>query len=73
MARGNMPLRTRDNRKRLANPSREGQPALYLRAQLLAFASGGRRNDIGEQMRNIARRMTPEEIDAASRFYSDRP
>ena len=67
-----MPLRTRDNRKRLANPSREGQPAFYLRAQLLAFASGGRRNDIGEQMRNIARRMT-EEIDATSRLYPEHP
>jgi cytochrome c553 len=51
----------------------EGQPAVYLRAQLLAFASGGRRNDIGEQMRNIARQMTPEEIDAASRFYAEHP
>ncbi len=50
-----------------------GQPAVYLRAQLEAFASGTRRNDIGEQMRNVARRMTPEEIDAASRFYADRP
>src|SRR5580704_1541265 len=50
-----------------------GQPAVYLRTQLEAFASGVRRNDIGEQMRNIARRMTPEEIDAASRFYADRP
>ena len=51
----------------------EGQPAAYLRAQLKAFASGARRNDISEQMRNVARRMTPEEIDAASRFYADRP
>ena len=51
----------------------EGQPAVYLRTQLLAFASGARRNDIGEQMRNVARGMTPEEITAASRFYADRP
>ena len=51
----------------------DGQPAVYLRAQLEAFSSGARRNDIGEQMRNVARRMTPEEIDAASRFYADRP
>lgn len=50
-----------------------GQPEVYLRAQLLAFASGARRNDIGEQMRNIARQMIPAEIDAASRFYADRP
>jgi cytochrome c553 len=50
-----------------------GQPAVYLRAQLVAFASGARRNDIGEQMRNIARRMTPKEIEAASEFYAGRP
>ena len=46
----------------------EGQPLAYLRTQLRAFAIGERHNDIGEQMRNIARAMTPEEIDAASRF-----
>jgi cytochrome c553 len=49
----------------------EGQPVSYLRVQLEAFASGIRRNDIGEQMRNVARGMTPQEIDAASRFYAD--
>ena len=51
----------------------EGQPAAYLRAQLQAFASGARRNDIGEQMRNVARGMTSDEIDAASRYYAGRP
>src|SRR5271169_795756 len=51
----------------------EGQPAIYLRTQLGAFATGARHNDIGEQMRNVARRMTPEEINAASRFYADGP
>jgi len=50
-----------------------GQPSDYLHAQLKAFSSGARRNDIGEQMRNVARAMTAEEIDAASRFYADRP
>jgi cytochrome c553 len=50
-----------------------GQPAVYLRSQLAAFSSGARHNDIGEQMRNVARRMTTAEIDAASRFYADRP
>ena len=50
-----------------------GQPAVYLRAQLEAFSSGARHNDISEQMRNIARRMTAAEIDAASQFYADRP
>jgi cytochrome c553 len=50
----------------------EGQPAAYIRAQLEAFASGARRNDISEQMRNVARRMKPEEIDAAARYYASR-
>jgi cytochrome c553 len=50
-----------------------GQPAAYLHAQLVAFATGMRRNDIGEQMRNAARRMTPDEIDAASRYYAEHP
>jgi cytochrome c553 len=49
-----------------------GQPTVYLRAQLDVFASGARRNDIGEQMRNVARRMTTAEIDAASEYYAER-
>ena len=51
----------------------EGQPAVYLRAQLEAFSTGARHNDIGEQMRNIARGMTAAEIGAASEFYAGRP
>ena len=54
-------------------PWLEGQPVTYLRAQLDAFASGARSNDISEQMRNVARGMTVQEIDAASRFYAGRP
>jgi len=51
----------------------EGQPVAYLRAQLEEFASGRRHNDIDEQMRNVAREMTPQEIDAASRYYAEHP
>jgi cytochrome c553 len=51
----------------------EGQPVAYLRAQLEAFASGARHNDIDEAMRNVARAMTPQEIDAASRYYAEHP
>jgi cytochrome c553 len=50
-----------------------GQPVVYLHTQLAAFASGARHNDIGEQMRNVARGMTPDEIAAGSRYYADRP
>jgi cytochrome c553 len=50
-----------------------GQSAVYIKAQLQAFASGTRHNDISQQMRNVARQMTPEEIDAAARYYEVQP
>ena len=50
-----------------------GQSAVYIKAQLQAFASGTRHNDISQQMRNIARHMTPEEIDAVAAYYEAQP
>jgi cytochrome c553 len=50
-----------------------GQSAVYIKAQLQAFASGARRNDISQQMRNIARQMTPQEIDQAAHYYAAQP
>lgn len=50
-----------------------GQSAVYIKAQLEAFASGARRNDISEQMRNIARQMTAEEINQAASYYEAQP
>ncbi len=50
-----------------------GQSAVYIKAQLKAFASDKRRNDISEQMRNVARRMTDEEIDEVARYYEAQP
>jgi cytochrome c553 len=50
-----------------------GQSAVYIKAQLSAFASGGRRNDISQQMRNIARQMTAEEIDQVAHYYEAQP
>jgi cytochrome c553 len=50
-----------------------GQSAVYIKAQLRAFASGARRNDISQQMRNIARNMTAEEIDQVARYYEAQP
>jgi cytochrome c553 len=58
---------------KVGSPWLAGEPAVYIRAQLQAFASGNRHNDISEQMRNIARQMTPEEIEAAARYYSNQP
>lgn len=54
-------------------PRLEGEPAAYIRAQLQLFAAGDRHNDISEQMRNVARQMTPAEIEAAARYYSGQP
>lgn len=55
-------------------PWLEGEPAIYIRAQLQAFASGDRHNDTSEQMRNVARQMTAGEIEAAAQYYaSQRP
>ena len=58
---------------KLGTPWLEGQSAVYIKAQLQAFATGARRNDISEQMRNIARQMTATEIDEAARYYASRP
>ena len=51
----------------------EGQPAAYLSTQLANFANGTRHNDIEAQMRNIARQMTQEEMDAAAAYYASTP
>ena len=50
-----------------------GQSAVYIKAQLEAFAKGARHNDISEQMRNIARQMTPDEIEAVAKYYEAQP
>ena len=55
------------------SPWLEGQSAVYMKSQLEAFASAERRNDISEQMRNIARQMTPAEINEAAEYYASQP
>ncbi len=62
---------TLDNK--MGSPWLEGEPIAYLRAQLLALKTGVRHNDIGGQMRNIARQMTSTEIDEAARYYAKQP
>lgn len=52
------------------SPWLDGLPAAYTKAQMQAFANGTRNNDINEQMRNVARNMTPDEIDAAAEYYA---
>lgn len=53
------------------SPILQGLPATYLRMQLRAFSDGTRHNDINGQMRNVARNMTADEIDAAAGYYSE--
>ena len=55
------------------SPWLEGQSEAYIKQQLQAFASGRRTNDINQQMRNIARSMTPQEIDEAAGYYASQP
>lgn len=56
-----------------AAPPLHGQQRAYLEVQLQALASGRRHNDINEQMRAIARRLTAEEISALAQYYSSAP
>jgi cytochrome c553 len=55
---------------KVGSPWLEGQSDVYMRDQLRAFATGQRRNDISQQMRNIARAMTAQEIDEAAAYYA---
>jgi len=47
-----------------------GQPEAYVEAQLFAFSRGDRTNDTSQQMRNIARQMSKEEIAETARYYA---
>jgi cytochrome c553 len=56
-----------------AAPWLGGQSSVYLAAQMQHFASSERHNDINEQMRNVARHLTPEEIDGLAKYYAAQP
>jgi hypothetical protein len=43
------------------------------RRPIQAFAAGQRRNDIIQQMRNIARAIIPQEIEEAAAYYASQP
>ena len=55
---------------KLGAPALQRQHASYIEEQLKAFAQGQRKNDIFEQMRIIARQLTPSEIHAVAVFYA---
>jgi cytochrome c553 len=54
---------------KLGAPALQGQQAPYIERQLGEFAQGIRQNDIFEQMRAIAKQLTPEEMHALAIFY----
>lgn len=50
-------------------PALEGQSAEYLLQQMQLFASGERANDLHGRMRDIARQLTPQEMEELARYY----
>jgi cytochrome c553 len=54
----------------IASPWLDGAPKEYLRSQLIAFSRGERTNDINGQMRAMAQRLTPVEIERAAAYYA---
>lgn len=54
-------------------PSLHGQKGAYLKAQLEAFATGTRHNDINEQMREVARALSASERDSLADWYQQQP
>jgi cytochrome c553 len=54
---------------KLGAPALQRQHAAYIERQLGAFAQGMRENDINEQMRTIARQLTPAEMHAIAIYY----
>ena len=54
---------------KLGAPALQGQHAAYIERQLGEFAQGTRQNDIFDQMRAIAKQLTPEEMHALGAYY----
>lgn len=49
-------------------PALAGQHATYIAAQLKLYASGERRSDMNQMMRNVAANMSDDEIEAVSQY-----
>ena len=52
-------------------PPLHGQKQAYLKAQLDAFSTGTRRNDINQQMREVARALSASEREAVVAWYGE--
>jgi cytochrome c553 len=55
--------------KKIGAPPLKDQQTAYIERQLASFAQGIRGNDIGEQMRVIAKQLTPSEMHTLATFY----
>ena len=53
----------------IETPSITGQDREYMAAQMDAYASGARRNDVYGRMREISRSLTPEERQQLARYF----
>ena len=53
----------------IETPTLSGQRQQYLSAQLRAYRSGQRRNDVYRRMRDIAIRLSDEEVDRLAAYY----
>jgi cytochrome c553 len=53
----------------IETPVITGQVEDYLQAQLNAFAAGTRKNDVYGRMRDVARKLTPQERAALARYF----
>ena len=54
----------------IETPTLTGRYAQYIEAQLTAFATGQRHNDIYHRMRSVASKLTPAEIKLLAIYYS---
>ena len=53
----------------IETPALAGQDRAYMAAQLEAYASGARKNDVYGRMRDIAKKLTPEEREQLARYF----
>ena len=53
----------------IETPTLAGQDREYMVAQLNAYAAGARKNDVYGRMRDIARKLTPEEREQLARYF----
>jgi cytochrome c553 len=66
----NQTLKFLEGPTKVEAPALGGQQAVYIVTQLKAFRDKKRSNDVGKIMRNIAKKMTDEEMEAVAEYIS---